>query len=636
MLLEMYQKEENSIMTETNQTSVQEFEYKAEMKQLLHLIIHSLYTHPEVFLRELISNASDALNKVRFMQVRNMPVLQPDAELRIRIDIDEKNQNLSVEDSGIGMSREDLIARIGTVASSGTLDFLTQSRTGEAKFDGGELIGKFGVGFYSVFMVTDEVTIETRSADPDGKGWRWKSRGEGTFTIEEMEKKERGTRIFFKLKDDAKDLANEYRIKDLIKKYSNFVDFPIFIGKDRVNSVSALWQRKKEDLKKEELDEFYKFVAGDFREPLDSLSLHIEGRVNFKALVFVPSAPPFGYFDPREEKSLQLYVNRVFIQDDCKDLVPEYLRFIKGVVDTEDLPLNVSREVTQSSPVTAKMREILTNRVLGMLEDWSKSDPEKYATFFSHFGNYLKLGLGSDFTNKDRLVELMRFETSKTAPGKMTSFKEYVSAMDAEQKEIYYITGESRAVVENNPNLEYFRKHDIEVIFLTGPVDLFTVTALGEYESKKIDSIEKADIDIAKKSGDESDEALKGREAKNILIRCKEILGDRIEDVIESKRLVDSVATLVVGKSGMDAQMERMMKMMDNNFTSSKKILEVNLGHPLMKNLARMNSENHDDPMLVQAVEQMYEGALLVEDNLQNPVDFVRRAMEFMEKATRG
>ncbi|MBR9975976.1 MAG: molecular chaperone HtpG [Bacteroidetes bacterium] len=625
-------------MSEAPQPSVQEFEYKAEMKQLLHLIIHSLYTHPEVFLRELISNASDALNKVRFMQVRGLPVHQPEAELRITIDIDEKNHNLSIEDSGIGMSREDLIERIGTVASSGTLEFLSRSKAEEQTFDGGELIGKFGVGFYSVFMVTDEVTIETRSADPDGKGWRWKSQGEGRFTIEEIEKKDRGTRIFFKLKEDAHDLASDYRVKDLIKKYSNFVDFPIFIGKDRVNSVAALWQRKKEDLAKEELDEFYKFVAGDFREPMDSLSLHIEGRVNFKALVFVPSEPPIGYFDPREEKSLHLYVNRVFIQDDCKELVPEYLRFLKGVVDTEDLPLNVSREVTQSSPVTTRISEIITGRVLGMLEDWAKTDAGKYNEFFRRFGNYLKLGIGSDFTQRDRIVELLRFETSKTEEGGFTSFRDYLTAMGEEQKEIYYITGESRAAVEKNPNLEYFRKNSIEVIFLTGPVDLFTVTTLPEYDGKKIVSIEAADIDIAgdKDKDEESDTALKGREAKDILARCKEILGDRVEDVIESKRLVDSVATLVVGTSGMDAQMERMMKMMDSNFTSGKKILEVNLRHPLMKNLARINEADHDDPVLAQAVEQMYEGALLIESNLQNPADFVRRAMQFMEQATRS
>ncbi|MDX9759980.1 MAG: molecular chaperone HtpG [Bacteroidota bacterium] len=622
-------------MSEATHSPVQEFEYKAEMKQLLHLIIHSLYTHPEVFLRELISNASDALNKVRFMQVRNMTVLHPEAELRITIELDEKNHTIAIEDSGIGMTREDLIERIGTVASSGTLEFLTRNKNDGGTFDGGELIGKFGVGFYSVFMVTDEVTIETRPASGDEKGWRWRSRGEGRFTIEEMNKPSRGTRIFFTLKDEAKELANEYRIKDLIKKYSNFVDFPIFIGTDRVNSVSALWQRKKEDLKKEEIDEFYKFIAGDFREPMDSLALHIEGRVNFKALVFVPAEAPFGYFDPREEKSLHLYVNRVFIQDDCKDLVPEYLRFLKGVVDTEDLPLNVSREVTQSSPVTTRIREIITNRVLGMLEEWAKTDAAKYTTFFTRFGNYLKLGLGSDIAQRERLTELMRFETSKTDAAVFTSFRDYVTAMDASQKEIYYLTGENRAAVEKNPNLEYFRKNNIEVIFLTGPVDLFTITALDEYDGKKIVSIEKADIDITKSTDTEADDALKGRAAKDILIRCKEILGDRVEDVLESKRLVDSVATLVVGKSGMDAQTERMMKMMDSSFTGGKKILEVNLRHPLMKNLARLNAADRESAELVAAVEQMYEGALLIEDNLTNPADFVRRAMEFMEKATR-
>jgi molecular chaperone HtpG len=607
------------------------------MKQLLHLIIHSLYTHPEVFLRELISNASDALNKVRFLQVTNTPVQQPDAELRISIALDEKNHTLSIEDSGIGMTREDLIERIGTVASSGTLDFFSKVKSGEEKLDGSELIGKFGVGFYSVFMVTDEVTIETRHADPDARGWRWKSQGSGTYTIEEIEKKDRGTTISFTLKEDAHELANEYRVKDIIKKYSNFVDFPIYIGKDKVNSVSALWQRKKEDMQKEELDEFYKFVANDFREPLDHLHLQIEGRVNFKALIFVPSEAPFGYFDPREEKSLHLYVNRVFIQDDCKDLVPEYLRFVKGVVDTEDLPLNVSREVTQSSPVTAKMREIITNRVLGMLEDWTKSDADKYNDFFRKFGNYLKLGLTTEFTSKDRIVDLLRFETSKTDAGKYTSLKQYVSDMGEDQKEIYYITGEGRDVVEKNPNLEYFRKKAIEVLFLTDPVDLFTVTSLPEYEGKQIVTIEKADIAIAADASDEgSEEALKGREAKDILARFKEILGDRVEDVIESKRLVDSVATLVVGKEGMDPQMERMMKMMNKDYSGARKILEVNLRHPLVKNLSVLNEQNHEDPVLLESVQQIYDGALLIEDNLQNPMDFVRRAMEFMEKATRG
>ncbi len=624
-------------MAEETRAAAEQFEYKAEMKQLLHLIIHSLYTHPEVFLRELVSNASDALNKVRFLQVTNAPVHQPDAELRIKIEIDDKNHTLSIEDSGIGMTRDDLIERIGTVASSGTLDFLTRVKDGEKKLDGSELIGQFGVGFYSVFMVTDNVTIETRHADEDAKGWRWQSDGGGTYTIEEIEKQDRGTRISFTLKEDAKEIASDYRVKDIIKKYSNFVDFPIYVGDDKVNSVTALWQRKKDDLQKEELDEFYKFVANDFREPLDHLHLHIEGRVNFKALVFIPTEPPFGYFDPREEKSLHLYVNRVFIQDDCKDLVPEYLRFVKGVVDTEDLPLNVSREVTQSSPITAKMREIITNRVLGMLEDWAKTDADKYNEFFRKFGNYLKLGITTEFSSKDRIVDLLRFETSKTEAGKVTSLKQYVADMGEEQKEIYYITGEGRDVVEKNPNVEYFRKNAIEVLYLTDPVDLFTVTSLPEYEGKAIVSTEKADIDIAEEKSEEEDaEALKGKEAKDILTRFKEILGDRVEDVIESRRLVDSVATLVVGKEGMDAQMERMMKMMNKDFSGAKKILEVNLRHPLVKNLATINEKNHENPVLKQSVEQIYDGALLIEDNLQNPMDFVRRAMDDMEKATRS
>ncbi len=621
-------------MSEAQNPATQEFEYKAEMKQLLHLIVHSLYTHPEVFLRELVSNASDALNKVRFMQVTNTPVLNPDAELRISIDVAPAEHTLSIEDSGIGMTREDLIERIGTVASSGTLDFVRTMKNNEQAVDGSELIGQFGVGFYSVFMVTDEVTIETRHADPDSKGWRWKSHGEGTYTIEEIEKQERGTRIFFTLKEDARDLAEEYRLRSVIKKYSNFVDFPIYIGKEKVNSVSALWQRKKEDLNKEELDEFYKFVATDFREPMDSLHLNIEGRVNFKALVFVPSAPPFGYFDPREEKSLHLYIHRIFVQDDCKELLPEYLRFVKGVVDTEDLPLNVSREVTQSSPVTAKIREVLTNRLLGMFEDWTKIDTDKYATFFKNFGNYLKLGVNEDFANKDRIVDLLRFETSKTEKGKQTSLAEYVSSMPEDQKEIYYLTAESREIAEKHPNLEYFRKYAIEVLFLTDPVDLFTITSLHEYQGRNLISIEKADISIGKEH-EAPAESVKGRTAKDLLLRFKDILGSRVEDVIESRRLVDSVATLVVGKQGLDAQTERMMRMMDKNFSGGKKMLEVNLAHPLIGNLARIHEANHDDPVLVEAVEQIYASALLVEDNLENPMDYVRRMADFMERATR-
>ena len=613
----------------------EQFEYKAEMKQLLHLIIHSLYTHPEVFLRELISNSSDALNKVRFLQVTSSDVIDPDSELKITLAVDHDAKRFSIEDSGIGMTREDLVERIGTVASSGTLDFVSKVRDEKGTIDANDLIGKFGVGFYSVFMVADEVVLETRHASPGSVGLRWTSRGEGTFTIEEIDKKERGTRISFTLKDEHKDLSEEYRIKSIIRKYSNFVDFPIFLGKDKVNTVTALWQRSKENITEEERNEFYKFIATDFQDPLGHLHLNIEGRVNFKALVFIPSGAPMRYFDPNEEKSLQLYASRVFIQDDCKELVPDYLRFVRGVVDTEDLPLNVSREVTQSSPVTTKIREVITSKVLGLLEEWAQNEAGTYRTFWSAFGQYIKIGVNTDFTNREKLMDLMRFETTKTEGGSPTSFASYVEAMQENQKEIYYIIGESRDLVRKHPNLEYFRKHDIEVIYFTDPVDVFAIGGISEYKGKNLVSIEKADIDLGAET--ESDDLrLKGQEAKSILTRMKEILGDKVEDVVESKRLVDSVATLVVGKDGMDAQTERMMKMMDKNFSAAKKILEVNTAHPLLRNLAAINEHDMNDSRLHDAVLQIYQAALLIEDNLNDPSEFVKVMMDFMERATRA
>jgi molecular chaperone HtpG len=613
--------------------AIHEYEYKAEMRQLLHLIIHSLYTHPEVFLRELISNASDALNKVRFMQLTNEQVLHPEQQLKITIEIDKDLKTFAITDTGIGMTRDDLIDRIGTIASSGTLDFLTKMHAEKATISG-DLIGQFGVGFYSVFMVTDEVTVETRHASGEGPGLRWRSIGEGKFSIEEIDRAERGTRIMFTLKDEAKEFAEDWRVKGIVKKYSNFVDFPIFIGTEQVNTVTALWHRSKDEVADEERNEFFKFISGEHEAPMGHLHLNLEGRVNFKALLFVPGSTPNFQLDWRNEKTLQLYANKVFIQDDCKDLLPEYLRFLKGVVDTEDLPLNVSREVTQSSPVMTKIREVLTSRALGMLEEWASTDPEKYSTFIKKFGPYLAMGLNSDFTNRDKIIELLRFESTRTEEGALTSFKEYALRMLDDQKEIYYLAGENRAAVLRNPNLEYFRAQNIEVILLTNPVDIFAVPAIHEYEKKEIKSIEKADIQL-KRDRSSDTETVTGRDAKNLLIVFKETLGDRVEEVMESDRLVDSAATLVVGKSGMDPQMERMMKMFDKDYSGQKKILELNMRHPLIRNLAALNESHRDDALLKQSIEQMYEAALLIENNLSSPADFVRRMTDFMEKATR-
>ena len=613
--------------------ALEEFEYQAEMKQLLHLIVHSLYSHSEVFLREVISNASDALNQVRFRQLTDKNIVSPNAPLRISISVDSKTQTFSIADTGIGMTKEDLVSRIGTIASSGTVAFLERLKEDGKPFDA-NMIGQFGIGFYSVFMVTDQVVIETRHADPGSKGYRWESTGASKFTVEEFPREERGTKLSFKIKDDAKEFSEEYRVNEIIKKYSNFADFPIHVNGEQVNTISALWQKNKNEVTDEDLEEFYKFISNDFNPILGHLHLSIEGQVNFKAMVFVPETAPFDFSRGEDLKSLQLYANRIFIQDDCKELLPEYLRFVAGVVDTEDLPLNVSREVTQVSPVMGKIKNVLTGRILSLLEDWAKNDQEKYDKFFTNFGLLFKTGLSTDFGNRDRLIDLLRFESTKTEKGKLTSLKDYVAGMQEDQKEIYYLTGESRAAVELNPNLEYFRKRGIEVLFFIDPADIFNIPQLHDYDEKPIKGIETADLDL--KSDEESKaDSLTEDESKSLFSLFKETLGDKVEDVVESKRLVDSAATLVVGASGMDRQMERMMKMMNQDIPGSKKILEINPSHPLIKNLAHIHENNGDESLLKSCILQVYEGALLIDGNMDSPTEFVARMTEIMAHATR-
>lgn len=619
-------------METTVDPKAQQFEYRAEMKQLLHLIVHSLYTHREIFLRELISNASDALNKVRFRMLTDREVQSAAAPLEIRIRLDADAKTLEIEDTGIGMTRDDLVERIGTVASSGTRAFLEELKQSGKPLDA-QMIGQFGVGFYSAFMVADEITVETRHADPDATAYRWHSRGEGTYTIEAIDRVERGTKIVLKLKEEAQEFSKDYRVRQIVRRYSNFVDFPIYVDGEQVNTVKALWHRSKDEVTDEELNEFYKFITGDFKEPRGHLHLHIEGRINFRALLFIPSHAPPALFSDDEMKGLHLYSSKVFIQDDAKSLLPEYLRFVRGVVDTEDLPLNVSREVTQTSPVTAKIRQVLTGKVLGLLEEWARDEPEKYEAFFHDFGPLFKTGVGSDYGNRDRILELLRFESTKTEKGKLTSLKDYAGRMKPDQEAIYYLTSTYREVAERNPNLEYFRKHDIEVLLLTDPVDLFTVPNIDAYAEKPLQSIEKAELQL-KPDEDARPDALTGDETDRLIGRFKAVLGDRVEDVIASKRLVDSAATLVAGKHGLDAQMERMMKLMNQDFTGSKKVLEINPAHPLVKNLARLQQEDDPAGLLDKTILQLYENALLIDGNLNDPATFVTRLTELMVKAT--
>ncbi len=619
-------------MAKANTSQAQEFEYKAEMKQLLHLIVHSLYTHKEIFLRELVSNASDALNKARFRQLTDNDVLSKDVPLEINITLDKESNLFTIEDSGIGMSREDLVDRIGTVASSGTKAFLEQLAHNDKPIDG-QMIGQFGVGFYSVFMVADKVVIETRNADPDSQGYRWTSDGGGTYTIEEIEKAERGTKMIVHLKEDETEFAEEHRVRSIIQKYSNFVDFPISIGEQQANTVKALWRQNKSDIQEEELVEFYKFISNDFMPPMGHLHLNLEGVVSFRALLFIPEKAPPALFRDEEYQKLHLYSNNVFIQDDCKDLLPDYLKFVRGVVDTDGLPLNVSREVTQSSPVMAKIRSILTGKVLGLLEDWAKKDEAKYSKFFNEFGPLVKTGVSTDFKNKDKIIDLFRFPSTKTGEGELTSFKAYVENMGDDQTEIYYLLGEHLDVLKRNPNLEYFKKNDIEVLLMDDPVDAFAITHLENYDDKPIQSIEKADLDI-KQDEELAKDALDDSKVDTLIAQFKVTLGDKVEDVIASKRLVDSAATLVVGKSGMDSQMERMLRMMDANFSGGSKILEINTNHPLLKNLSRMQDDDSNGELVEKVINQLYEGALLIDGNLNHTTDYVSRMTELMVKAT--
>jgi molecular chaperone HtpG len=618
-------------MSEETTVPVREFEYKAEMKQLLHLIVHSLYTHPEIFIRELVSNSSDALNKIRFRRLTDNSINNPELELKIEIEVDDKAQTFSITDSGIGMNYDDLISRLGTIASSGTLDFLNKIKEEQKTFDA-NLIGQFGVGFYSVFMVTDEITVETRHADKGAKSYRWKSLGETKFQVEEIPEIPRGTRISFRLKDEYKEYSLSFQVINILKKYSNFVDFPVYVNKEKVNSVTALWHKSKDDVTTEELNEFYKFISNDFNPPLGHLQLALEGSVNFKALLFIPENAPPSLFQDALEKSVQLYSSKIFIQDNCKELLPDYLRFVKGVVDTEDLPLNISREVTQSSPVMTKIKNLITSKILVLLEEWFDNDRPKYEKFFRNFGSLLKTGVNSDFTNKSKITDLLLFESSEKNKDEYVTLKEYVQKMDSEQKEIYYMLGDHRDIIEKNPNLEFFKKKGIEVLYLTDPVDVFTIPYIFEYEKKQLKSIDKADIDLNLEES--TNEKLTDENSKSLLDLFKEILGDKVENVIESKRLVDSAVTLVVGKEGLDPQVEKIMQYMDKNYSLSKKILEVNTSHQLIKNLSKIYIDDKTNPLLRDTMMQLYESALLIEGKLTSIPEFIKRMTEIMTQAT--
>ncbi|MCE2990902.1 MAG: molecular chaperone HtpG [Nitrosomonadaceae bacterium] len=624
--------------------------FQTEVKQLLQLMIHSLYSNREIFLRELVSNASDAADKLRFEAVTNASLLESDPDLKIRVSVDKGANTVTISDNGIGMSRDEVIANIGTIAKSGTKEFFAKL-TGDQQKDA-HLIGQFGVGFYSAFIVADKVTLVTRRAGSP-EAVRWESSGDGEFTLEPADKSTRGTEITLHLKDDAKDFADDWRLKSIIRKYSDHIQLPIVMKKsewdeeakaqvttdedETINKANAIWTRPKSDITDEQYQEFYKHVSHDWQPPLAWTHAKVEGRQEYTELLYVPSQPPFDMFDRERKHGVKLYVKRVFIMEDAEQLLPRYLRFIKGVVDSNDLPLNVSREILQESKDVDAIRAGCVKKLLSLLEDLAEHEKEKYAKFWESFGRVFKEGLGEDFANRERIAKLARFHSTHDASASASasagvpavSFADYVSRMKHGQEKIYYVTGDSLAAAQNSPHLEVFKKKGIEVLLFTEPVDEWWLGSLDEFDGKKLQSVAKGDLDL----GALADEADKKEiekttdEFKPVLDKMKEALGDKVKDVRVTNRLTESPACLVVDEHELSGNLERLLKAAGQKVNTVKPILELNPAHPLVAKLkSSVDADNFAPLSLI-----LFEQSLLAEGGqLEDPAGFVKRVNQFM------
>ncbi len=606
-------------------------EYQAEMQKVLDILAHSLYTEREIFLRELISNASDALSKMQFTALTTEDILEKDCELEIKISFDDEEKTVIVTDTGLGMTRQEIIDNIGKIASSGTLQFLKALKEDQDKAD--NLIGQFGVGFYSVFMVAKKVVLETRSFLEDEQGWQWSSQGSGQYELRPHETSNRGTTIKVFLKDDAHEFCSDFRLETIIKKYSDYIPFPIILKDKTVNRVKALWTLAKSEIEQSDYDEFYKQLSHDYRAPFFSQHLSIDAPIQYFALLFIPEEVGNEVLYARESTGINLYAQRVFIQSENKNLLPPFLRFVRGVVDSEDLPLNVSRESIQHNALLEKIKKSLVSRLLKELQNLAESNVEKYNQFWKKFGIFLKEGVSGDYSNREKLVELLRFNSSifETAE-EITSLEDVKKRIREEQKEIYYVIGPSRDAILHNPNLEYFKEYGLEVLYLYDHVDDFLMMELREYQGKPLKSISQADINVEEKNNT-PDEFSKD-EAKTIIEYIKAQLGDRVADVIQSKRLVGSPCSLINPKDSMSSHMEKMMKAVNKDFEISKRNLEINPSHALIQNMARLLKKDKDSPFLKEYVEQLFNNVLLVEGLLDNPLELLPRMYRFMEDAS--
>jgi len=607
-------------------------EFQTEVRQLLQLMIHSLYSNKEIFLRELISNAADACDKLRFEALADDALYEGDNELRIRVTFDRKARTLTVSDNGIGMSRQEVVDNIGTIARSGTRQFF-ESLTGDQAKDA-RLIGQFGVGFYSAFIVADKVTVETRRAGLGAEhGVRWQSKGEGEYTLETIERPERGTSVILHLRKGEDEFLDDFRLRAIIRKYSDHIPLPIEMRKggepdgefERVNDAQALWTRPRKEISDDEYREFYKHIAHDFEPPLAWTHNRVEGKQSYTTLFYIPSHAPFDIWDRDRRYGIKLYVRRVFIMDDAEQLMPHYLRFVRGVVDSDDLPLNVSREILQHNQLIDRIRSASVKKVLGLLERLAKKEPEKYATFWKAFGSVLKEGVAEDFGNRERIAGLLRFASTRNDGDEQNvSLADYVARMKEGQEKIYYITAETPAAARHSPHLEVFRKHGIEVLLLSDRVDEWMISHLTEFDGKPLVSVAKGELDLGKLEDAEEKQKRETAESefKPLLERMQKVLGERVREVRVSHRLTDSPACLVLDEHDMAVHLQKMLRQAGHELPQSQPVLEVNPDNPLVA----MARDMEDEQRFADLTQVLFDQALLASGGqLDDPASYVAR-----------
>jgi molecular chaperone HtpG len=614
-------------------------EFKSELRQILNIITHSLYSHKEVFLRELLSNASDAIDTVRFNSLNNEALLEGNREWKIKLVADKAPGTLTISDNGVGMSRESVIENLGTIARSGTREFLESLKNADTAARP-ELIGQFGVGFYSSFMVADKVTVISRMAGDPANAVRWESDGQGEFTVEAVTKESRGTDVVLHLKADEKDFLESWTIRRLVKQFSDFIEHPIVMDAEReddkkkkeiveetLNSRKAIWLRSKSDITPEDYTTFYQQISGDFAGPAKVIHYAGEGTTEFKVLLFIPAHKPFDMQFGEQKYGPKLFIRRVLIMDHCEQLLPPYLRFVRGVVDSSDLPLNVSRELLQQNPLLEKIQKNLVKSILKTLEEMKTSATEQYATFFKEFGSILKEGVNFDYTNREQIADLALIESMKTEPGKPTTLPEYVQNMPADQKDIYYLTGESRSLIEHAPTLEVFRARGWDVLLMTDPIDEFILPSLTEYRGKHLKAADRGEISEGEKAPEE-----KRKKFEPLFEALKKTLED-VKEIRVSSRLKESASCLVSEEGAPGAHMERLMQKLGQENKQAKRILELNGEHPALLALSKLHSEHPDDPRIESVGRLLYDQALIAEGSkLKDAAGFARRINELITK----